>query len=89
MYFLKGTEPRGDEPVFDEIDKILKSLSSFDKQVFKLYMDGLSIGEIAKRYSKSKKTIYNSLSHIKEKIKTYMFMDTKKKGQSLHHLTCE
>ena len=56
---------------FDEIDKILKSLSSFDKQVFKLYMDGLSIGEIAKRYSKSKKTIYNSLSHIKEKIKKH------------------
>ena len=56
---------------FDEIDKILKSLSTFDKQVFKLYMDGLSIGEIAKRYSKSKKTIYNSLSHIKEKIKKH------------------
>ena len=21
MYFLKGTEPKGDEPVFDEIEK--------------------------------------------------------------------
>lgn len=56
---------------FNEIDKILENLSRFDKQVFKLYMDGLSIGEIAKRYSKSKKTIYNSLSHIKEKIKNH------------------
>lgn len=25
MYFLKGTEPRGDEPVFDEIEKVEKN----------------------------------------------------------------
>lgn len=56
---------------FNQIDNVLNDLSNFDKQVFKLYMDGLSISEIAQKYSKSKKTIYNSLSHIKDKIKKY------------------
>lgn len=46
-----------------------KYLSVFEKKVFVLYLKGEPIEKIASRYKKSKKTIYNVLTSIKEKIK--------------------
>ena len=57
---------------FNAINLITEELSEFDRNVFVLYMDGYNIDEIAERFSKSKKTIYNSLSKIKERIKKYL-----------------
>lgn len=45
-------------------------LTSFERKVFVLYLKGESIEVISLKLKKSKKTIYNVLSSIKDKIKT-------------------
>lgn len=47
----------------------MNNLTPFERKVFLLYMDGYSIDEIALKVKKTKKTIYNVLRVIKEKIK--------------------
>lgn len=49
---------------------IMKILSPFEKQVMKLYMDGLGYTQIAERLNKDEKSIDNALQRIKGKIKT-------------------
>ena len=44
-------------------------LTLFERKVFVLYLKGESIEKIALKYKKSKKTIYNVLTAIKDKIK--------------------
>ena len=52
-----------------KLKSISKVLSSFEKKVFYLYFEGVTIAEIAKKCRKSKKTIYNVLSSVREKAK--------------------
>lgn len=44
-------------------------LSSFEKKVFVMYLQGKDINQIAHRFKKSNKTIYNALAIIREKLK--------------------
>ena len=47
---------------------ILNSLSNFEKQVLKAYLQGKSYNEIAKLQNRSSKSIDNALQRIKRKI---------------------
>ena len=48
----------------------LKSmLSSFERKVFVMYLQGKDIEQIAQRFKKSNKTIYNALATIRDKLK--------------------
>lgn len=49
--------------------KILSKLSSFEKKVFELYLEGYNYLEIAGKLDKSAKSIDNALHRIKEKSK--------------------
>lgn len=51
---------------------IQEGLSPFEKKVLTSYINGEDIKTIAKKYKKSKKTIYNALKSIREKIKNFM-----------------
>ena len=51
------------------IDKVIPRLSVFEKEVFKLKIDGYTVEEIAKKLNKSPKSIYNFIQRIKIKIK--------------------
>ncbi len=55
------------EDLNEIILKIKAQLSSLEEKVFELYLDGLSYVEIAKKLSKSEKSIDNALQRIKEK----------------------
>ena len=57
------------ENVAEIYEKINKLLSDFEKQVIRLYIDGLNYVEIAKELSKDPKAIDNALSRIKGKLK--------------------
>ena len=61
---------------FSELNEIerkivdLKSmLSSFERKVFVMYLQGKDIEQIAQRFKKSNKTIYNALATIRDKLK--------------------
>ncbi len=49
--------------------KILSKLSTFERKVFELYLEGYNYLEIAEKLSKSAKSIDNALHRIKEKCK--------------------
>ena len=51
------------------IKDVKNHLSEFERKVFILYLDGKSIEYIANKLKRSKKTIYNALSVVKEKVK--------------------
>lgn len=53
----------------DKLTKLKNSLSGLERKVFVLYLKGETIENISSKFKKSKKTIYNILSLIKEKIK--------------------
>ena len=55
--------------IMNSLEQIKKGLSPFEKKVFKLYVDGNDIEVIAAKVKKSKKTIYNAIASIKEKLK--------------------
>ncbi len=61
-YYLNNT-------LISKLDKIIQSMRPLEKQIFILFMKGLSIEEIANRLKKSKKTIYNFIRLIKLKLK--------------------
>lgn len=53
----------------DELmEKIKSNLSHFEKNVFKLYLEGLSYVEIGQRMNKEAKAVDNALQRIKRKI---------------------
>lgn len=58
--------------LLEKIKIVLENVRPFEKKVFMLYLDGLSIEKIGKKTRRSKKTIYNVISCIKEKIKKIM-----------------
>lgn len=49
-------------------DKATQNLSVFEKNVLKLYLDGLTYNEIAEKLDKSPKSVDNGLTRIKAKI---------------------
>ncbi|MCI5745378.1 MAG: sigma-70 family RNA polymerase sigma factor [Erysipelotrichaceae bacterium] len=55
----------------EKLNMLLHSLSEFERNVFKLYLAGKDIDEIAIIMKKNKKTIYNVLAAIKSRIKTH------------------
>ena len=52
-------------------EKIVKSLSRFEKEVLKYYLDGNSYAEISRLTSKPVKSIDNALQRIKKKLEKY------------------
>jgi DNA-binding NarL/FixJ family response regulator len=55
--------------MYDSINRFKSVLSAFEKKVLKLYMEGLDVNSIAAKLKRSKKTIYNAIASIREKIK--------------------
>ena len=59
-----------DKEEFDEkVNNAISSLSAYEQQVIKLYIDGLSHKKIAEVLKKDVKSIYNTLDRIKQKIR--------------------
>lgn len=56
-------------------DKATQNLSVFEKNVLKLYLDGLTYTEIAEKLDKSAKSVDNGLTRIKAKISISNFQD--------------
>ena len=52
-------------------EKIMKSLSVFEKKVLEHYLDGNSYAEISKKTGKPVKAIDNALQRIKKKLEKY------------------
>lgn len=68
--FLSPEEAVIDNEYIAELkSKILSKLSSFEKKVFELYLEGYNYLEIAEKLDKSAKSIDNALHRIKEKSK--------------------
>lgn len=61
------------------LQKIGKVLSSFEFQVMVMYIDGLSLSEIANSLDKSVKSVDNAISRAKKKL-VDLFADDSKKG---------
>jgi len=56
-------------------EKATQNLSVFEKNVLKLYLDGLTYTEIAEKLDKSAKSVDNGLTRIKAKISISNFQD--------------
>lgn len=56
-------------------EKATQNLSVFEKNVLKLYLDGLTYAEIAEKLDKSPKSVDNGLTRIKAKISISNFQD--------------
>lgn len=54
------------------LEKMSEVLSNYEWKVLKLFLDGKSYCEIAKKLSKSEKSIDNALQRIKKKVEKYM-----------------
>ena len=54
----------------DDVDNYFSILSQKEQQVFKYYVDGYTITEIAKELNISSKTVGNTVSLAKNKLKT-------------------
>ena len=59
----------------DMLEKIEKSFTEFEKNVFKLRMDGYSFEEIANNLNRDIKSIYNTFQRIKNKVKNIINED--------------
>ena len=55
----------------DYLQTLIKKFNKTEKKIFDLYSDGLSVNEISKKMKISKKSVYNALTTIKEKLKKY------------------
>jgi len=59
-----------DKETFDEkLESVIVTLSLYEQQVIKLYLEGLPQKEIAIKLDKEPKSIYNTLERIKKKIR--------------------
>ena len=59
-----------------EMTKVIEEkLTTFEKKVFDLRIQGYSVEEIAKSLNKDTKAIYNTLFRIRDKIKKNIKMD--------------
>ncbi len=56
-------------------EKATQNLSVFEKNVLKLYLDGLTYAEIAEKLNKSAKSVDNGLTRIKTKISISNFQN--------------
>lgn len=56
-------------------EKATQNLSVFEKNVLKLYLDGLTYNEIAEKLDKSAKSVDNGLTRIKAKISVSNFQN--------------
>lgn len=54
------------------LEKMSEVLSKYEWRVLKLFLEGKSYSEIAKKLSKSEKSIDNALQRIKKKVEKYM-----------------
>lgn len=59
----------GKEKQDERLQILEKKLSSFEKQVLALYLEGLTNREIAKQLSKTAKSITNTIQRIKQKVR--------------------
>jgi RNA polymerase sporulation-specific sigma factor len=59
----------------DEIDEFSKKLSSFEKEVLKVWLQGYGVREIAQRLDKPYKSIDNALQRIKKHFKQFFFSE--------------
>ena len=57
------------EWIKESVEKLKRKLNSFENVVFNHYMQGKDVSAIAKLTKKSKKTVYNTLAAIKDKMK--------------------
>ncbi len=53
----------------ERLDAILEQLSDYEQKVLLLYLDGLNIKDIAKKLSKTPRSITNTIQRIKLKVK--------------------
>lgn len=60
--------------IFSHLANTKKDFSRFENRVFELYMEGKTISEISKKVRKSKKTIYNTIASIREKLKDINYL---------------
>ena len=54
------------------IDALRERLSAFEKTILKLYLDGLSCGEIARRVGKPPKSVDNAVQRIRRKAAPFL-----------------
>ena len=57
------------ECIYEHIETIKKTFNEIETIVFNYYMEGKNVAEMATLTKKSKKTIYNALASIREKLK--------------------
>lgn len=55
-----------------QMDALLERLSAFEKMILKLYLDGLSCGEIARRVGKPPKSVDNAVQRIRRKAAPFL-----------------
>ena len=78
--YTVGSEPGADpedilisrEDRRAQMDALLERLSTFEKMILKLYLDGLSCGEIARRVGKPPKSVDNAVQRIRRKAAPFL-----------------
>lgn len=72
LYPFNSTDPEQDlldRETYDELfSDIAKLLSGFENEVLKLYLEGLSIAEIAEYFSRPQKSVENAVSRVRRKL---------------------
>ncbi|MBQ5602408.1 MAG: sigma-70 family RNA polymerase sigma factor [Clostridia bacterium] len=66
---MQETGARASREKLEDNEKVISKLSSYEKSVLKLYLDGLSYREIGLALNKSEKSVDNALYRIKSKLK--------------------
>ena len=66
---MQETTRRASREKLEDNEKVISELSSYEKSVLKLYLDGHSYREIGLALNKSEKSVDNALYRIKSKLK--------------------
>lgn len=66
---VQETTRRASREKLEDNEKVISELSSYEKSVLKLYLDGHSYREIGLALNKSEKSVDNALYRIKSKLK--------------------
>ena len=72
-YYNPHTYVRRNE-IYSYLSNVRQILTKFENKVFELYMDGKTVSEISSKCRKSKKTIYNTIAAIREKLKDINYL---------------
>lgn len=55
------------------VDVVITKFNKKEKKIFDYYINGMNVSDIAKKTKISKKSVYNTLTAIKEKVKKYYY----------------